>query len=169
MTTDDFCFYLQNRLIQTSQTGGQWYSDTSPFSIPWSNLRSIYYFFNIQLFSFSTIFFTSFLIGIWILTLGLRTTSKVLYHWAATTGLNYLNSFFFSEVLKEIDAFTDYSFLGWGYNNVYVLRNVPLIFRLVCYQQMGRVGQAETEWKFVGVSGKCIRYFTLPPAFCTIQ
>jgi hypothetical protein len=30
-----FCFYLQNRLIQTSQTEGQWYSDTSPFSIPW--------------------------------------------------------------------------------------------------------------------------------------
>jgi hypothetical protein len=27
-------FYLQNRLIQTIQTGGQWYSDTSPFSIP---------------------------------------------------------------------------------------------------------------------------------------
>jgi hypothetical protein len=23
MTTDNFCFYLQNRLIQTSQTGGQ--------------------------------------------------------------------------------------------------------------------------------------------------
>ncbi len=37
MTTDNFCFYLQNRQIQTSQTGGQWYSDTSPFSIPWSN------------------------------------------------------------------------------------------------------------------------------------
>jgi hypothetical protein len=34
MTTDNFCFYLQNRLIQTSWTGGQWYSDTSPFSIP---------------------------------------------------------------------------------------------------------------------------------------
>jgi len=34
--TDIFCFYLQNRLIQTSQTGGQWYSDTSPFSIPWT-------------------------------------------------------------------------------------------------------------------------------------
>ncbi len=34
MTTDNFCFYLQNRLIQTSQTGGQWYSDNSPFSIP---------------------------------------------------------------------------------------------------------------------------------------
>jgi hypothetical protein len=36
MTTDNFWFYLQNRLIQTSQTGGQWYSDTSPFSIPWT-------------------------------------------------------------------------------------------------------------------------------------
>jgi hypothetical protein len=35
MTTDNFCFYLQNRLIQTSQTAGQWYSDTYPFSIPW--------------------------------------------------------------------------------------------------------------------------------------
>ncbi len=30
-----FCFYMQCRLIQTSQTGGQWYSDTAPFSIPW--------------------------------------------------------------------------------------------------------------------------------------
>ncbi len=37
MTTDNFCFYLQNRLIQTSQTGGQPYSDTSPFSIPCQN------------------------------------------------------------------------------------------------------------------------------------
>ncbi len=36
MTTDIFCIYFQNRLIQTSQTGGQPYSDTSPFSIPWS-------------------------------------------------------------------------------------------------------------------------------------
>jgi hypothetical protein len=35
MTTDNFCFYLQNRLIQTSQIGGQWYSNTSHFSIPW--------------------------------------------------------------------------------------------------------------------------------------
>ena len=34
MTTDNFCFYLQNRLIQTSQTGGQWYSDTSPLVFP---------------------------------------------------------------------------------------------------------------------------------------
>ncbi len=38
MTTDNFCFYLQNRLIQTSHTGGQWYSDIFPFSIiPWKS------------------------------------------------------------------------------------------------------------------------------------
>ncbi len=35
LTTDNFCFCLQNRLIQTGQTGGQLYSDTSPFSVPW--------------------------------------------------------------------------------------------------------------------------------------
>jgi hypothetical protein len=35
MTNDIFCFYLQNRLIRTSQTGGQWYRDTTFFSIPW--------------------------------------------------------------------------------------------------------------------------------------
>jgi hypothetical protein len=38
MSTDNFCFYLENRLIQSSKTGGQQYSeysDTSPFSIPW--------------------------------------------------------------------------------------------------------------------------------------
>jgi hypothetical protein len=35
MATDKFRFYLQNRLIETSQTGGQRYSDTSPYSIPW--------------------------------------------------------------------------------------------------------------------------------------
>jgi hypothetical protein len=29
---------LQNRLIQTIQTGGQWCSDTSPFSIPCPNV-----------------------------------------------------------------------------------------------------------------------------------
>jgi hypothetical protein len=34
MRTDNFCFYLQNKLIQTSQTGDQRYSDASPFSIP---------------------------------------------------------------------------------------------------------------------------------------
>jgi hypothetical protein len=37
MTTANFGFYLQNRLIQTSQTGGQRYNYTSPFSIPWPN------------------------------------------------------------------------------------------------------------------------------------
>ncbi len=35
MTTDNFCFYLINRLFQNSQIGGQQYSDTSSFSIPW--------------------------------------------------------------------------------------------------------------------------------------
>jgi hypothetical protein len=39
MTTDNCCFYFQNRLIQTSQTGGQWYIDTFPFSIPWSTTK----------------------------------------------------------------------------------------------------------------------------------
>ena len=34
MRTEIFCFYLQNRLIQTSQTGGQWYSDTSFLVFP---------------------------------------------------------------------------------------------------------------------------------------
>jgi hypothetical protein len=33
VATDNFCLYLQNRLIPTGQTGGQRYSDTSPFSI----------------------------------------------------------------------------------------------------------------------------------------
>jgi hypothetical protein len=42
MTADNFCFYLQNRLIQTSQTGGQWYSDTPPFSIPCTDIKSIH-------------------------------------------------------------------------------------------------------------------------------
>jgi hypothetical protein len=28
---------MQNRLIQTSQTEGQRYSDTSPFNIAWKN------------------------------------------------------------------------------------------------------------------------------------
>jgi len=34
MATDTFCFYLQNILIKTSQTGGQRYSDTSPLVFP---------------------------------------------------------------------------------------------------------------------------------------
>jgi hypothetical protein len=36
MTTDNFCL----RLIQTSQTGGQWFNVTSPFSIPRKSQRS---------------------------------------------------------------------------------------------------------------------------------
>jgi hypothetical protein len=40
LTTDNLCFYLQNRLIQTSQTGGQWYSDTPPLVFP---VRSQYF------------------------------------------------------------------------------------------------------------------------------
>jgi hypothetical protein len=35
MTIDNFHFYSQNGLIQTGQTGGQLYIDTSPFSVPW--------------------------------------------------------------------------------------------------------------------------------------
>jgi hypothetical protein len=38
ITTDNFGFYLQNRLIQTSQIGRLWYSDTPPFSIPLNNI-----------------------------------------------------------------------------------------------------------------------------------
>jgi hypothetical protein len=42
MTNDIFVFILQNRLIQTSQTGGQQCSDTSPFCIPCSHLYLIF-------------------------------------------------------------------------------------------------------------------------------
>ncbi len=34
----DSCFYLQNRLIQTSQTGGERTVILSPFSFPWPTL-----------------------------------------------------------------------------------------------------------------------------------
>jgi hypothetical protein len=34
MTADNFCSYLQNRLIQTSQTGSQQYSDIPPLVFP---------------------------------------------------------------------------------------------------------------------------------------
>jgi hypothetical protein len=34
MTTDNFFIYLQNTLIQTSQKGGQQYSDISPLVFP---------------------------------------------------------------------------------------------------------------------------------------
>ncbi len=39
-----FLFYLQNRLSQNNQTGGQQYSDTSPFSIPcliWQRIKKL--------------------------------------------------------------------------------------------------------------------------------
>ncbi len=36
---DNFCFYFQNRLIKTSQTEGQQYSDAYPVSIPWLSVR----------------------------------------------------------------------------------------------------------------------------------
>jgi hypothetical protein len=42
MTIDNFCFYLQNRLIKTSQTGGQLYSDTSPLVFPDLTLSATY-------------------------------------------------------------------------------------------------------------------------------
>ncbi len=41
MTTDNFHFNLQNRLILIGQTGGQLYSDTSPFSVPWLNIQEL--------------------------------------------------------------------------------------------------------------------------------
>ncbi len=34
MTTDNFSFYIQNRQIQTRQTGGKWYSDISTLVFP---------------------------------------------------------------------------------------------------------------------------------------
>jgi hypothetical protein len=43
MPTENFCFYLQNRLIQTGQTGGQWYSDTSSVSIPCLHYKTFYH------------------------------------------------------------------------------------------------------------------------------
>jgi hypothetical protein len=43
--TYNFYFYLQNRLIQTIQTGGQQYIDTSSFSIPWMNNKVSYQYF----------------------------------------------------------------------------------------------------------------------------
>ncbi len=42
MTTDNFSFYLQNRLIQTSLTGGQWYNDTSRLVFPGLSLSSLF-------------------------------------------------------------------------------------------------------------------------------
>jgi hypothetical protein len=49
LTTDIFCFYLQNRRIQNSQTGGQLYSDTSPFSIPCTRKHTLSLLFSLSL------------------------------------------------------------------------------------------------------------------------
>ncbi len=43
MAIDKYYDYLQNRLIQTSQTGGQQYSDTSPFSSPWTDDKRVFW------------------------------------------------------------------------------------------------------------------------------
>jgi hypothetical protein len=68
-TTDNFCFYYQNRIIQTSQTGGQRYRDTFPFSITWpgyQNLRAraecckTFYNCNLQMFLISCSIFSNF-------------------------------------------------------------------------------------------------------------
>jgi hypothetical protein len=40
--TTDFCFYLQSRLIQTSQTGGQQYCDIPPSEFPGYTERHLY-------------------------------------------------------------------------------------------------------------------------------
>jgi hypothetical protein len=40
MNIYSFCFYLQNRLILTSQTGGQWYSNTFPLEFPADTFKS---------------------------------------------------------------------------------------------------------------------------------
>jgi hypothetical protein len=54
MKTEIFCFYLQNRLIKSSQTGGQQYSDTSPFSTPCRN----YFILKFHNFEFITLVFS---------------------------------------------------------------------------------------------------------------
>jgi hypothetical protein len=41
MTTGNFHFYLQNRQIQTSQTGGQLYNDTLPLVFPASTIKTM--------------------------------------------------------------------------------------------------------------------------------
>ncbi len=50
----------------------------------------------------------------------------------------------------------------WNAGEGKTMYTFSVTFHLACYQQAGRVGQAETEWKYVGVSGKRIRYFTPP-------
>jgi hypothetical protein len=53
MTINNFCFYLQNRLIQNSQTGGQWFSDTSPPSPACLNEKRNFQLKNFKLFKFN--------------------------------------------------------------------------------------------------------------------
>ncbi len=36
-----YVFIWEKQTIQTSQTEGQWYSDTSPFSIPWLDTQRV--------------------------------------------------------------------------------------------------------------------------------
>jgi len=66
MTTDNVCIYLQNRLIHTSQTGGQWYSDTSPFSIPWLGLSVLIEFAYGAIFWLTTIWVKTVLGGVFL-------------------------------------------------------------------------------------------------------
>ncbi len=62
MTTNNFWFYLQNRLIQNSQTGGQLYSDTSPFSIPCTDTRTHWSQFQVTIVTIWLPFYTEVLI-----------------------------------------------------------------------------------------------------------
>jgi hypothetical protein len=43
MTTENFSFSFAKQLIQIGQTGGQWFSDTSCFGIPWLDLPATLY------------------------------------------------------------------------------------------------------------------------------
>ena len=51
---DNWQFYLQNRLIQTNQTGGQQYSDTSLACVYWNGKHSAYIFVNFQIWATRT-------------------------------------------------------------------------------------------------------------------
>ncbi len=77
----NFCFYLQNRLIQTSQTGGQWYSDTSPLVFP----GDTYTICNFDPKHFFSHFLSPSASGR-IRTLELKIMSRVFYHCAPAAG-----------------------------------------------------------------------------------
>jgi len=84
VTTDNFYFYLQNRLFQTSPTGGQRYNDTFPFSIPWHVILHLLNFFG----GISWRFFCQFVLALsgsgggWTQTLDLAMMRQVFYHCA---------------------------------------------------------------------------------------